>query len=104
MGNGIIRGTTPTLKFNYSIDVNTIRVAYLTIRQSGVNIIEKSIEDAEIGDTYISWKLTQADTLLIPKNSQNLEVQCRFKLVDGTAGASDVYLVNSVKILKDGEI
>ena len=102
--NSLIRGTTPSLKFTYSdIEMSSIDVAYLTIRQLGNNIIEKDLSSATVGSDYLLWKLTQEETLLL-RNNAKVEVQCRLKLNDGTAIASKVYEMDAVKILKDGEI
>lgn len=102
--NHLIRGTTPSLKFTYSdIDIGSINVAYLTIRQLGSNIIEKELSEATVGSDYLLWKLTQEETLLIRANTK-LEVQCRLKLNDDTAIASKVYELDAIKVLKDGEI
>ena len=102
--SSLIRGTTPSLKFTYSdIDMLSINVAYMTIRQLGSNIIEKDLTEATVGSNYLLWKLTQEETLLIKENAK-IEVQCRLKLNDGTAIASKVYELDPVKILKEGEI
>lgn len=104
--NGVIRGTTPTFRFTYdNVNVSAIVVAYLTIQYGSDIIIEKELKDAVIGEKTLSWKLTQAETLKLGQLSCKVVlVQCRFRLNDGSAGASDIYSVSVSRILKDGEI
>lgn len=100
----IVRGTTPTIQFTFkTIDVSQIHTAYLTIEQHGTLRIEKTLEDATIGNKYIEWTLEQEDTLPLKYNVK-LQIQCRYKLNDGTAYASRIYEVSPYDILKEGEI
>lgn len=101
------RGTTPTIKYKFeTVDVTDIAVAYFTLRQ-GALVIEKTLEEADVvhteEDNYLSWRLTQAETLSIADKS-NVEMQCRWKLRDGTAGESPLANESALRILKDGEI
>ena len=99
----ITRGTTPKLKFLFrSVDVSEMAVAYLTVEQGDL-VIEKDLSQAEIGDGYIEWELSQEETLQIGIEC-NLKIQCRWKLDDGTTGASPINMVSPYQILKDGEI
>lgn len=100
----IPRGTTPTICFHYhTVLVEDIDVAYLTIKQRGTTIIEKDLSQAIIADNYLMWRLTQEETLLIEEKA-TLEIQCRFKTVDGYAGQSRIHKESGRKILKDGVI
>lgn len=84
----IIKGTTPTIEFVFHIvAVNQISVAVLTIKQGGNIVIEKDKTQAIIGAESLSWKLTQAESLLLGKGEGTL--MCNWKLLDGTRGASD---------------
>lgn len=90
---------------NYkTVDVSTIAAAWLTIKQgtSGTTI-SKNLASAIVGATSLSWTLTQEETLQI-KDKGNVEVQCRYRLQDGTTGGSPVYNVPPCAILKDGVI
>ena len=54
----IIRGTTPTITFNFSdVTVSSIEVAILSIKQAEKTIIEKTLTEAVVGETSLSWKL-----------------------------------------------
>ena len=100
----IIKGTTPTFKFTFdNIIADSIIAAYLTIVQDKTLVIEKSIQDASVGDGYIEWTLTQDETLMLNHISP-LRVQIRYKLSDGFIGASEIKEVDVIKVLKDGEI
>lgn len=68
----IIRGTTPTLKFTFSkVSVNTITDGYLVIRQGRVNVIEVPLsESTETGEDFISFTLTQAQTLALSSGAK----------------------------------
>ena len=81
----IIRGTTPTLKYIFkSVQVSDISIAYLTIKAK--TDIEKTLEEATVGTNYISWTLTQAETLSF---GDSIKAMVNWKLNDGTRGASE---------------
>lgn len=103
----IPRGTTPTLRYKFNrVNVTDIAVAYMTLKQGSLTI-EKTLADADVvhdeDNNYLDWRLTQAETLSISMKS-NVEVQCRWKLADGTAGESPVTVTSPARILKEGEI
>lgn len=103
MADQVLRGTTPTIRFQYStVDVENITEAYQTIRQLGNVTIEKKLEDARTGEDYIEWDQSQTDTLSL--RTGTCEVQCKFKLLDGTVGGSNIYTIEVLKALKDGQI
>ena len=86
--NSIIRGTTPTIKFTFKqIEVQDIEVAYLTIKMDNSVLIERDITSATIGDRYISWTLTQEESLSMTDGK--IICQLNWKLANGTRGASD---------------
>lgn len=62
----IIIGTTPTITYKYKIvSPSEFRAAFLTIKVNEQTIIEKTLADAEIGEDYLEWTLSQEDTLVI---------------------------------------
>lgn len=88
----IIRGTTPTITFTFSdIDVSTITVAIMSIKQSGSIKVEKKLANATVGEDSLSWKLTQEETLSFASNTQGT-IACDWKLNDGTRGRSNLLL------------
>lgn len=97
------RGTTPTIRYTFSlIDVNDIVVAYLTMEQGDL-IISKELSTATKGDNYLEWSLTQNETLSLSEE-KNVSVQLRYKTADGNAYATRIVTEKPYKILMDGEI
>lgn len=85
--NAIIRGTTPSLKYTFSVvNVSEITSAYLTVKHEDNVVVEKSLADATVEESAITWKLTQEETLAFTDNL--IKVMCNWKLEDGTRGAS----------------
>lgn len=96
----IIRGTTPTLKYVFkSVSVSDIVSAYLTIKAN--TTIEKTLESAVVGTNYISWTLTQAETLAF---GNEISVMLNWKLSGGTRGASEQKTIIIADNLKDSVI
>lgn len=84
----IIVGTTPTITYKFKIvDVSKITVAILTIIEHGTNIIELHLSDATVGENFLSWTLTQEETLLI--GTKKATMMLNWKTQDGTRGASE---------------
>ena len=70
----IIIGTTPTITYKYKIvSPLKFRTAFLTIKVAGKIIIEKTLADAEIGNNYIAWVLSQEETLAIGTRSGKMQ-------------------------------
>lgn len=83
----IIIGTTPTITYTFKVvPVDSIVTAVLTIKERGVNIIEKDLSDATIGENTLSWTLTQEETLSIGVKSAS--IMLNWLTADGTRGAS----------------
>lgn len=99
----IIRGTNSSIKIKFSkVDPSQITVAYLTIKQTGGETLEKDLTEAVVGSDYLEWILTQAETLDLFAD-RKVTIQCRYKVGD-TAGATLKYTESVYDILKDGEI
>ena len=98
------RGTTPTFKFNFNIDLSGLDISkmYITFAQHGAPIFEKSLEDISIDGNVAIIDLTQAETLLLECNAP-LSVQARVK-VGSKAYATNIVKINPCTILKEGEI
>lgn len=86
--SNIIIGTTPTIKYKFNeIEVAWIVSAYLTIKKDNEIIIMYPLADAEVGTDYLSWTLSQEDTLAIGVGPAR--VMLNWVLGDGTRGASN---------------
>ena len=104
--SNITRGTTPTIKYKFkTAQVGDMAAAYVTINQLN-QMIEYDLSQADVDTTEnsLSWSLTQEDTLRIHAVNDKVKIQCRWKLIDGTAGASKIVTVLVDDILKGGVI
>jgi hypothetical protein len=99
----IRKGTTPTQQFNTSIDLSGASVLYITYKQYGKIVIEKTIEDCDITASYVATELSQEETLLFDA-TRKVEIQIRAKFPDGTAVASNIMETDAGAILKGGII
>lgn len=94
----IVKGTTPTIVYTFrAVDPSEFVKAYVTIRQNGSVILEKTLRDAEIGDGKISWTLTQEETLDFARGK--ITARLNWKTADGTRGVS----TRSVILIEDNE-
>lgn len=98
----MIRGTTPTLTFNLPFDTSIIKSAYITVRCNEIEI-EKGLESCVLTGKKIQTKLTQEETLSLPKNKE-AKIQLRVLTVDDDALATDIYIKPVLEILKEGVI
>lgn len=90
----IIRGTTPTVQFVFSdVEAAQIEVAFLFIKQKNTPVIERDISTASSGDNYISWTLTQEETLALTE-SVTAKVVCDWRTFSGLRGRSEVFTAN----------
>ena len=99
----MIRGTTPTLKFNLPFNADFISVCYITLSQSGRTVIEKTIDDCTLAGNIIECKLTQKETLYL-SDTKDVEIQLRCKTAEGEPLASKIFKCSVERILKEGEI
>lgn len=95
------RGSTPTNIFNVNIDLRGA-VVYITYKQNGEIVVEKSGDDVVVEETYVSTKLTQKETLRFTDGV--VRIQIRYVRESGQADASNILETRAEEILKDGEI
>ena len=82
----IIRGTTPTLKYTFSVITTAdLTDAYLTVKKGGAVVVTKDLTAATVEQKALSWTLTQEETLSV---SGSAEIMLNWKAQDGTRGAS----------------
>lgn len=98
----MIRGTTPTHIFETDVDLRDFRI-YISYKQRGSVIVEKTNEDCEITATQVSVKLSQEDTLKFNIDAP-VRIQIRAVVENGDAIASDIIDTPAREILKDGVI
>ena len=99
----MIRGTTPTLRFFLPFSVDRLDVAYITMQQDGMDVIEKTLEDCDAEGSELSFRMTQDDTLKL-EAGRMVEIQLRVRLKTGDALASEIMRAPASRILKDGVI
>lgn len=98
----MVRGTTPIHTFGTDIDLRGAKV-YVTYKQGGVTIVEKTNKDLEITENGVITMLSQAETLRFKANKP-IEMQVRYVLPSGVADASNIVKGTAEEILKGGEI
>jgi hypothetical protein len=99
----MIRGTTPTLRFSIPFDADLLEEAYATLSQNDKVVVERSLKDFKVDGRTLSVTLTQEETLKLQCEVKT-EIQMRVKTKTGEALASDVYVTDTGRILKDGVI
>ena len=95
------RGSTPTNEFAVNIDLTGATV-FVTYRQNGKNIVEKTGDDVTITPTKLTVSLSQEDTLAFTEGK--VEMQIRYVFPGGGADASSIMQTTAERILKDGVI
>lgn len=101
------RGTTPTLQFYLDFLLEDEKEVFITFVQNNKTVLEKSINEIEKsvaydGNTILSFKMTQKETLLF--DEETIEMQIRIKFENGEAIASNIFKTYINDILKGGEI
>lgn len=97
------RGTTPTNTFRTGdIDLSTADVVYITYKQRGKVVVEKTKTDCTFGENSVSVTLTQEDTLKFTENDVLIQIRARF--AGGRAIASNIIETPAMAILKEGVI
>ena len=106
----IIKGTTPTIKYTFkTVNPTNISTAYLTVSQGenamdrGSTVFELTTSDMTRGSNYITFKFSQAQTLLL-KEDIPCDIQLRYKTSDGTVYATLHDREDVIYINKDGSI
>ena len=96
------RGTTPSFTFDMRVHLGNIKELYVTFKQLGVTIVEKTKNDIKIIDEdSIKVMLTEQESLLF---SDKYDVECQFmiKYLTGAVVTSEPPLIFSVnKVLHE---
>lgn len=85
----IIIGTTPTIKYKFSIvDPADFSEAIMTINDSRkIEKLRKTLNEATVGNGFIEWTLTQEETLSLGTGSA-LSMMLNWLTTSGVRGAS----------------
>ena len=98
----MIQGTTPTLYFNLPFQASLIKSAEITLQytDSYKNVlIVKTLDDCELGETSISTRLTQEETLRLPAPA-TARVQLRILTIDDVALATIKHKISVKELMK----
>lgn len=86
-------GTTPSIRYDFKVmDPADFVQAILTIKDGNEEKIRKTLEDAQIGDGYIEFRLSQEETLSLGAGGR-YEMMLNYKTTDGTRGASHTEMI-----------
>lgn len=96
------RGTTPTNAFRTDVDLENASVLFVSYKQNGKVVLEKSLEDVSVKKTLVTVNLTQKETLLFQDGIVTIQIRAKFP--DNTAIASNLIRTTAEEIVKDGEI
>lgn len=96
------RGTTPTITITTDIDLTPASNLFVTFKQDGVVVFEKTLSDVTVTEETVVVNLTQDETLAL-NTSAGLQFQIRASLGDNKV-ASNVMQTTVEKILKEGAI
>ncbi|MBQ0113533.1 MAG: hypothetical protein KBT03_10415 [Bacteroidales bacterium] len=101
----IRRGTTATIEIIIPDDINVAEAEtmYVTVGQSDIPVIERSIEQLMIEGQTVRANLTQEETLAL-NHKINASIQIRLKLANGGAFASQKKTVDVKDVIKEGVI
>lgn len=98
----MIRGTTPIHSFGTNVDLRNCKV-FVTYKQNGTTILEKSNNNLTITETEVVAMLTQADTLRF-KAGVPVQMQLRYLHPNGESEVSNVIETTVDEVLKQGVI
>lgn len=96
------RGTTPTNIFRTDVDLTNASVLFITYKQNGKVVLEKTIDDVSIHGEMVEVRLSQRETLLFSEGIVTIQIRAKFQ--DGSVIASSLIRTNAREILKEGEI
>ena len=99
----MIRGTTPRLEFTLPFETSLLAEAWVTLSQGGEEVLTRELETCECEGCKLSVKLTQEETLMLDCDRKT-EIQIRVRTHEDDAHASDIIVVKTSRILKDGVI
>ena len=97
----MIRATTPTHKFVFSVNISEfLKKILITYSQNGNIVLEKTESDLEIVGNSCSFTLSQEETLLFSSKS-TVQVQVRAISQNNKALASQKYFISVEDVLNE---
>lgn len=83
----MIRGTTPTITYNFPFAVSSIDKIRIYFLQGKDTIITKDEDDCTMADQSVSVTLTEEETYMF-NAKKRVETKSRFLLSNGTVGGT----------------
>lgn len=99
----MVRGTTPTLQFEFPFELTNIAELWVTLKQDNNIVLDKELADCECDGAILTLRLTQQETLKL-NAFMPVAIQIRMRTNDGNAVASNIIITSVGQILKDGVI
>lgn len=96
----MIRGTTPTHTFTFSVDLSDVKDFVITYAQQGKIVLEKKKNDCSISENKIVVTLTQEETLAFDHGTM-VEMQAKVLTTGGTVLASNIFTTHADRILNE---
>ena len=96
----MIRGTTPTHRFELPFSVENVSDALIVYSQNGEEVLRKTVRHCHMVDKTLSVDLTQEETFRF-RCDRKVRVQVRVLTNDGRAMASNVLNIDVGECLSD---
>lgn len=96
----MIRGTTPTHRFQIPFHTDEVRKLRVWYKQDDELLVTKTEEDAEMEGNVIKVTLTQEETLKFKENKM-VKLQLKVKTVTGATPATPVIKLDPQEVLDD---
>lgn len=83
----IIIGTTPNIQYTFpTVNPSDIATAVVTIMKDGAIVLEKDLSTATVGDSTLTWPLSQSETLAL--GTGKAQIMLNYVLSNGKRCAS----------------
>ena len=97
------RGTTPTFRLTFSVEISDIKKAYISFYQNKIKVVEKTLSDCEVESERVArLTLSQKETLRFDEGKALCQV--RYITNDDKVEATNIEYVIVNGVLKEGEI
>lgn len=98
------RGTTPTHSTKLPVEAESLTQLNIAYEQNGDIVVEKGLSDVTKDGFYISWDLSEAETLkFVGGDNREVNVQIRCGVGDKRF-ASKIKTLTVDRIIKDGAL
>ena len=99
----IAKGCTNVNTFSFPYAAGDIAALYITYKQKGKTVLEKTLNDCTFEAGYVSVNLSQEDTLKLTDDAI-IKIQIRVRFKDGFTNKSKIIETYADEVLKEGVI